>query len=64
VCSKYNETADKSISGDSSWCCVKLSHDEQVVREMEISAAVCMSLRGVGDQTNRIRTVLRCITIT
>ena len=52
--SKYKATADKGLSGDSSWCCVNLSHDRQLARVVEISTAVCLSLRGIGLQTKRI----------
>jgi hypothetical protein len=61
VWSKYKVTADKGINGDSRWCCVNLSHDAQVVRVVEFNTAVCLSLCGVGLQTNRIRIELHCL---
>ena len=42
--SKYKVTADKTISGDSSWCCVNLAHNRQVAGVVEFSTAVCSLL--------------------
>jgi hypothetical protein len=59
--SKYKATADKSLSGDSSWCCVNLSHDRQLARVVETSTAVCLSLRAVGLQNKTIRILLHSL---
>jgi hypothetical protein len=53
VSSKHKVTADK----DSKWCCVNLSHEGQVAGVVQFSTAVCLSLRGVGLQKNRILSV-------
>jgi hypothetical protein len=53
VSSKHKVTADK----DSKWCCVILSHEGQVARVVQFSTVVCLSLRGVGLQKNRMLSV-------